>query len=367
MKHNWEYKRLGSLFRTTSGGTPLKGVSEYYDGGTIPWLRSGEVCKKDIYNCEVFITDKAVNESSAKFVPVNSVVMAMYGATAAQVGILRKSMTTNQAVCSILPSSNYLPDFLYYYLSSLNVKLVGKAYGAAQPNISQTIIKDIKVPILTHKVQEQIVAELDKINELIEQNRELLRQLDSLAQSLFYDTFGDPVTNPKGWDFVQLDNISELKAGKAIKASELSQESVPSSYPCFGGNGLRGYTNEFSHEGTYCIIGRQGALCGNIKIAKGKFYATEHAVVAKPLMKYTTEWFFYTLEAINLNQYATGVAQPGLSVNVINKITIPVPPLSLQQQFAAKIEAIEAQKATIEKSIAELQTLLDSRMDYWFN
>lgn len=204
MKHNWEYRRLGSFLKTTSGGTPLKGVSEYYDNGTIPWLRSGEVCKKEILDCEIYITQKAVDESSAKFIPANSVVMAMYGATAGQVGIIRQAMTTNQAICSIFPSPFYSQDFLYYYLSSMKDKLVEQAYGAAQPNISQTIIKSLYIPVPPMATQEQIVAELDQINDLIAKNRELLSQLDALAQSLFYNTFGDPISNPKEWSLKKL-------------------------------------------------------------------------------------------------------------------------------------------------------------------
>lgn len=309
-----------------------------------------------------------MNESSAKFVPANSVVMAMYGATAAQVGVLRKSMTTNQAVCSILPSSNYLPDFLYYYLSSLKVKLVGKAYGAAQPNISQTIIKDIKVPILTHEVQERIVTELDKINELIDKNRELLRHLDSLAQSLFYATFGDPVTNPKGWETYPFGKVCNLSAG-GDKPSDTEKERGENRYiPVFSNGieneGLYGYTSIAKVSEPALTISGRGTL-GVPFIRLSPFVPIIRLIVAIPSQNLSLKYLYHLVKSLDLK--GNGVAIPQLTVPMIKNIQIPVPPLSLQQQFVAQIEAIEAQKATIEKSIAELQTLLDSRMDYWFN
>lgn len=151
------------------------------------------------------------------------------------------------------------------------------------------------------------------------------------------------------------------------KASELLCHISDGYYPCYGGNGIRGYISRKSHHGLYNIIGRQGALCGNVTLANSDFYATEHAVVVTPLIATSPYWLYYLLTALNLNQYAKGVAQPGLSVGVINEISIPVPPLELQEKFAARIEQIEAQKKVLENTIAELQTLLDSRMDYWFN
>lgn len=122
-----------------------------------------------------------------------------------------------------------------------------------------------------------------------------------------------------------------MKAGKAIKATELITEG----FPCYGGNGLRGFISRYSHEGEYPIIGRQGALCGNVIMAKGQFYATEHAIVVTPKDNVTAEWLFYCLLYMDLNRLARGVAQPGLSVEQLLKQPINIQPLNLQEEFAA--------------------------------
>jgi type I restriction enzyme S subunit len=178
--------------------------------------------------------------------------------------------------------------------------------------------------------------------------------------------FGDPVTNEKGWEVKKLGEVCFLKAGKAIKSSDL-KEKAKNLYPCYGGNGIRGFIEKISHKEDLPIIGRQGALCGNVNFAKAPFYATEHAVVVSPLIEMNKLWLFWQLKFINLEQYAHGVAQPGIAVNDLMPITFPLPPLPLQQSFASKIEAIERQKALIQQSITETETLFNSRMDYYFD
>ena len=115
------------------------------------------------------------------------------------------------------------------------------------------------------------------------------------------------------------------------------------------------------------IIGRQGALCGNVNFAKGPFYATEHAVVVTPVVNLDVVWLYYILKGLRLENFAHGVAQPGISVGDLNPIPLPIPPLTLQQEFAKRIELIEQQKALISSTIKDLETLLASRMQYWFD
>ena len=156
-----ETRRLGEVCETSAGGTPLKTHREYYEGGKIPWLRSGEVCTRDITSTEMRITQLGVDNSSAKLFPKNTVVVAMYGATAGQVGILRLKATTNQAVCGIFPCEEIVPEFLYYKLFSLKDLMVSQAVGGAQPNISQQKVKSLIVPLPPLPVQREIVARLD--------------------------------------------------------------------------------------------------------------------------------------------------------------------------------------------------------------
>lgn len=224
MRKGWEYKKLGEVLETTSGGTPSKSHKEYYEGGTIPWLRSGEVSKGDIYDAELYITEEGLKKSSAKLFPIDTVLIAMYGATVGQVGILKSTMCTNQAICGILPNKDFHPNFLKYVLLANKKNYLKQAMGGAQPNISQQVIKSTYIPIVKFSEQESVVSELDKINELIRLKKEQLKDFDNLAQSLFYEMFGDPVENEKGWEVKKLIEVSSLINGRAFKQNELLSE-----------------------------------------------------------------------------------------------------------------------------------------------
>ena len=150
--------KIGEVFRTTSGGTPSKSRLEYYKNGTIPWLSSGEVNKGIIYTVKNYITQEGVDNSSAKMVPENSVVIAMYGATAGQVGLLRIPTTTNQAVCSVLPDSRYIPEYLYYAIKSKKDWMISQCAGGAQPNISQGVIKRMEIVNAPYELQKEFAA-----------------------------------------------------------------------------------------------------------------------------------------------------------------------------------------------------------------
>ena len=258
--------------------------------------------------------------------------------------------------------------FLYYLLSSPNMYQEFKrlAVGGVVNNLNSNLVRNVVVPIPPLAEQERIVAELDLLSSIIDKKKAQLKELDQLAQSIFYDMFGDPITNEKGWEVKKLGEVCLLKAGKAIRAAEL-KEKADNTFPCYGGNGIRGYINKVSHKNDLPIIGRQGALCGNVNYAKAPFYATEHAVVVTPLIEMNIKWLYNELKLLQLEQYAHGVAQPGIAVSDLSPISFPIPPLPLQQEFASKIEAIERQKSLIQQSIVETQTLFDSRMEHWFN
>ena len=164
-KKTWAWNSIGNVFKTGSGGTPSKLHKEYYDGGTIPWLRSGEVCQKYIDKTEMFITESGLLNSSAKWFPKNTVLVAMYGATAGQVGILKTESTTNQAICGILPNKQFTPEFLYYCLINAQKSLVAKATGNAQPNISQIKVKETLVPIIGIDEQKSIISLLERLDD----------------------------------------------------------------------------------------------------------------------------------------------------------------------------------------------------------
>lgn len=192
-KEGWEMKKVGDIFKTYSGGTPLKSQKEYYEGGCVPWLRSGEVCQKYIYETEMFITEKGLDNSSAKYYPVNTVAVAMYGATAAQVGILKLETTSNQAVCGILPHKKYVPEFVYYWFKHIEKTLASQAQGGAQPNISQIKIKNVEIPFISLPEQQSIVSYLDSLNEKVntlQQNySRICDECDALKQAILRQVF----------------------------------------------------------------------------------------------------------------------------------------------------------------------------------
>lgn len=150
-----------------------------------------------------------------------------------------------------------------------------------------------------------------------------------------------PFDIPESWKWVRIGAIFSLQAGKNITSSDIfAEQSEAHPYLCYGGNGIRGYVEKKNREGYYAIIGRQGALCGNINVAKGVFYATEHAVVVDHFGKTDVMWSAWFLMALNLNQYATATAQPGLSVANIVQVPIPLPPFAEQKRIVAKIEEL---------------------------
>ncbi|MGO1470235.1 MAG: restriction endonuclease subunit S [Tissierella sp.] len=163
-----------------------------------------------------------------------------------------------------------------------------------------------------------------------------------------------------------LGELCKLKAGKFIKAAQISDYNKGNMYPCYGGNGLRGYVEEYTHNGSYPLIGRQGALCGNVQFAEDKFYATEHAIVTRPTLEIDVIWLYIMLREMNLNRLATGAAQPGLNVGNLVELQVMHPPLSLQVEFAKKFKEIENQKRAIEDSLKLLEDNYNSLMQRAF-
>ena len=158
---------------------------------------------------------------------------------------------------------------------------------------------------------------------------------------------------PEGWCWSTIGETFNLQAGKFIQASDIHELSPQYLYPCYGGNGIRGFVSAYNRDGVYPIVGRQGALCGNINYATGKFYATEHAVVVETFGGADVNWARYLLEELDLNQYATATAQPGLSVKRINEVPFPLPPSEEQKRIAGCL------KSTLEY-ISQLEGLTSS-------
>ena len=238
-----------------------------------------------------------------------------------------------------------LPKFLYLIFQLINWYKYNEAGGV--PSLLKTTIGNINIFIPNNENEQKkivdcfsslddlINAVADKIETLKEYKKGLMQQLFP-AEGKTTPAFRFPEFQNKGeWEESTLGDICDMQAGKFVSASEICDVKKDTMYPCYGGNGLRGYTHSFTHFGIYPLIGRQGAQCGNITYAEGKFHATEHAVVVTLKKDIDIRWLYYQLIKLDLNQYATGQAQPGLSVDVIKKVTIRIPKNKNEQQLIA--------------------------------
>jgi type I restriction enzyme M protein len=174
-----KWLKLGDVCETSSGGTPLKSKKEYYENGTVPWLKSGEVNQGYVYKTEEKITPIGLKNSSAKIFPVDTVLVAMYGATAGKVGLLKTEASTNQAVCGILPNDKIVPEFLYFYLRTRTDDMVRLSGGGAQPNISQAIIRNMEIPLIPIDTQKILIADVVREEEVINSNKKLIEIMEN--------------------------------------------------------------------------------------------------------------------------------------------------------------------------------------------
>ena len=259
----------------------------------------------------------------------------------------------------ILEKMSMVNAFVDKY-ASLQTKLDSldnSVYELLRKSILQEAIQGKLVPQLTEEgtaqeLLEQIKAEKEKLVKEGKLKKSALK--DSVIfkgdDNKYYEKVGKktvciedevPFKIPEKWGWCRLRQICNMQAGKNISANKIFSEQSPSHhYKCIGGNGLRGFTDIYNVEGHYAIIGRQGALCGCVNIADGRFYATEHAVIVDTFNLISPNFMFYYLTALNLNKYATATAQPGLSVSKVMEILSPLPPLKEQQRIVAQIEKL---------------------------
>jgi len=227
----------------------------------------------------------------------------------------------------------FLAEYICYSL--MFYKIEGYINGATRQKLTQAALRKLIIPKRPVEYQKAIVDRLDLVKCIIEKKQDLINELDVLIKSRFVEMFGDLIINSKCLNTKRLDELFLLKAGITTAPSDiLSYTNSSHKYLCYGGNGVRGYVKYFSYSGIFPLIGRQGALCGNVQLAQGDFHATEHAILVKPLVEYVDEiWSYYALSALNLFRYHTGAAQPGISVKTLNNILLPIPILSEQKKF----------------------------------
>ncbi|WP_426880478.1 restriction endonuclease subunit S [Serratia bockelmannii] len=197
---SWRYLKIEDFCSTGSGGTPSKSKPEYYEGGDIPWIKSGDLKDSTIYDANEYITVAGLENSSAKIVEKDSILIAMYGATVGRLAILGINAATNQAICNIRPDTTIADmKYLYYFLKSKFSYFVENAVGGAQPNISQGLIKSLEVPLPSLSEQKRIADILDKADGIRQKREQTIKLADDFLRATFLEMFGDPVENPKEW------------------------------------------------------------------------------------------------------------------------------------------------------------------------
>ncbi len=258
------------------------------------------------------------------------------------------------------------PRYMMYQLQSMRNFFETEAHGVAQRGLYLRQLENVTIQCPSIMEQRKIADNLDKVSHTIDLCSAILEKLDLLVKSRFVEMFGDVLTNSHKLPIEKMCERYYLKAGITTSADDIHIRSDKYTIPCYGGNGIRGYVDYVSYDGQYPIIGRQGALCGNVQLAIGKFHATEHAVLVKMLKKDNVVWVYYMLQMMNLNQYHTGAAQPGLAVKNLNTLNVIVVPYNHQKQFADFVEQTEKSKATIKQVKEKAETLKEKLMQDYF-
>lgn len=272
----------------------------------------------------------------------------------------RKGRFNITNVCGLMDITDQrlLQDYLYYWLS-----LIAKSYvqeGMGNPKLMSNVASTILIPIPSLSEQQRIVSILDTFTSSISN---LKQQIEERRKQYEYER--DLLLDLEGKEGVEMkvEDFCVLKAGKNIKADDISEENIESHYPCFGGNGIRGFVSFYSHDGQYPIIGRQGALCGCVAWATGKFYATEHAVVVTGKNMVCQRFLLHLFQYANLNQYKSQGAQPGLSVAKLNEIKFFIPPLSTQSRIVSILDTFEQSISNLEEQLA----MREKQYEYYRN
>jgi len=368
MKEGWEYKKLGEVCTKGSSNISLNKIEEN-NGEYALFGASGYVKGIDFYHQDQSYIGVVKDGSGVGRVDI-------YPEKSSLVGTMQY----------IFPKAGCELGYLKYLLQGLHLEKYKT--GAAIPHIYFRDYENCKVRVPKKEEQQKIVSELDLLSGVIEKHKAQLEELDKLAQSIFYDMFGDPVTNEKGWDKQCLKNIcSKITDGthnspinepegkyKYITAKNIKPDGILLDNIT--------YVNEDVHR---IIYDRCNPVYGDILYIKDgvttgiatinnlheEFSLLSSVALLKPSLSIINYYLKYVLnypsQYCHIRDGMGGAAITRLTIAKIEKISIPLPPLSLQQEFAAKVEAIEAMKAKVRQSLKEAETLFNERMDYYFN
>ena len=384
MKEGWEYKKLGEVCTIERGGSP-RPISDYITDSEngINWIKIGDAVEGSKYIMSTAEKIKPEGMKKSRFVHKGDFILSN-SMSFGKPYILGVDGCIHDGWLVIHDDNNtFNKDFLYYYLGSSTIYSEFKrlAVGGVVNNLNSNLVRGVKIAIPPLTEQQQIVEELDLLSSIIEKKKAQLNELDNLAQSLFYEMFGDPITNEKGWKIKKLGDISNYSKTR-IKAEEVSIKNYVGVdnllQKCEGKTDAAKVPEAINHI-EYI---KDDVLIGNIRpylkkiwLAKYRGGCNGDVLVIRRLPLYqNTVNPIYLFKCLSDDaffaydmQFSKGEKMPRGDKKEILKYPIAIPPIHLQNQFASKIEAIEHQKELIRQSIKEVETLFNSRMDYYFN
>jgi type I restriction enzyme S subunit len=382
MKEGWTYKKLGEVFKTYAGGTPSKANKANYINGTIPWLRSGEVCKKYITESELYISEEGLRNSSAKYYPINTVLIAMYGATAAQCGILKFEATSNQAVCGVLPQKDFLPEFVYSYFVYIKDALAAQAQGGAQPNISQEIIKNVYFPCIPLSEQKLIVSRLDAAFSHIDELKVNAEKQLSEARALLQKSLAKAMEPKEGWEEKKLIEITHdncpisygiVQQGDHIdggipvvrpvdmREKYITRENLKCTTQTISDSYkrtiLRGDELLLSVRGTTGIISLATPELKGCNVNRGIVPLYFKDQINKDFLYY--EMVSPLLQSV-FAEKTTGSTLKQINIKDLRLIKLSLPPLSEQQRIVERLDALSAHVRELEEYLKKIITECDA-------
>ena len=325
----WKEYKLGDISKKiVSGGTPKSSISAYYDGN-IPWLNTKEIDFNRIVSTERCITELGFENSSAKWIPRGSVIVAMYGATAGKVAYSKIDLTTNQACCNlIIEKEKADPEYVYYYLMSSYDKLSNLACGAAQQNLSVGVISDFPILLPLIEEQKRIAGVLSSLDDKIDLLNRENATLEALAETLFRHYF---IENPDPtWTEGKLENVVEVLDYRRKPLSKMERDKMKNGnilYPYYGAAEIMDYIDDYLFDGEYILLGEDGTVRTDdghpiLQLATGKFWPNNHAHVLKAKEPFNNCFLWYYFKTSNIDEIVTGAVQP--KINQANLMSLPI-------------------------------------------
>lgn len=362
MKQGWEYKKLGEVCHITMGQSP--------DGNSINDNEGVEFHQgKTCFGEQTLGVSNLFSNAPVKLAEAHSVLLCVR-APVGYPNITERKICIGRGLCALYAKEDIDNKFLFYSLLSKQSHFEKNATGSTFKAISSKVVSNTEIPIPPKSTQLAIVSELDKINELIRLKKEQLKDYDDLAQSIFYEMFGDPVENEKEWEVKKLkDTCDELFAGGDVPKNNYSKTKEGNYiYPIYTNGivneGLYGYTDIIRVNKDSLTISARGTI-GAVFKRKANYYPAIRLITIVPQDSLLDlDYTMFALKGICIE--GAGGTIPQLTVPTLKLYNIQVPPLPLQHLFAQRIEKIEHQKSEVAKAITDLETLLASRMQHWF-